>query len=690
MTEPGTPRQLELVANGFELDAAEALAAVTARAAEAPIAMIHILDEGQLRLIGGRALPPGWSVQQRVPAEQTLADVVLRGPAPVVVADITTDPRVPAAAPVRAAGIRSYAGYGIRDRDGHVVGVCAVMDYHPRQWAPEHLAGVEDGARACTAFIAQRDAATEADATRRFLDALLDALPSGVIATNAEARIVFTNRAARWMFGGPPEGAELRTWAAQTPVYATGGESIPVEKGPLMRALRGEQVRDLEMRTGRPGERSRLVLGDALPITGHRGERLGSVLAAQDVTDLRRAQRFRACDLAVARALNEAPSFEEAGTRTLAAIVACLHWPRGELWMVDEEAGALRPAAWFQDPGHPTPVWMPERRGPGEGLVGRAWQDGAPIWVRDTGADPMTARAANAGLPSAMAVPVQSAGRIEAVLGFFADVVEDPEDALIALLQGVAAQIGEYLGRRRAEQLQLALARSTDDYVALVGHELRTPMTSVNAYTEMLLDPRGTELDADTRQGLTVIHRNSQRVLHIIDELLDLAALELGHATFACERCDLAELAREAAGALHETAVSAALTLDVRTPESCPVEADPRRLRQVIDILLGNAIAYSPDGGRIEVRVEIAAGVAELTVTDSGIGIPPEEREQVFTRFFRSSRAREHRIPGAGLALAVSRAIVGRHQGSIHLLPSVDPGTAIQVRLPASCPVPPA
>jgi signal transduction histidine kinase len=135
--------------------------------------------------------------------------------------------------------------------------------------------------------------------------------------------------------------------------------------------------------------------------------------------------------------------------------------------------------------------------------------------------------------------------------------------------------------------------------------------------------------------------------------------------------------------ALRETAEAAGLTIHARLPIECPLPGDPGRLRQVIDTLLGNAIAYSPEGGHITIAAATSGGVAELVVTDPGIGIPDDERDQLFNRFYRSSRTRERRIPGAGLALAVSRAIVERHDGSIRLLPRPGPGTTVQVRLPA-------
>jgi hypothetical protein len=133
---------------------------------------------------------------------------------------------------------------------------------------------------------------------------------------------------------------------------------------------------------------------------------------------------------------------------------------------------------------------------------------------------------------------------------------------------------------------------------------------------------------------------------------------------------------------------AAGLALRTALPESLHVTGDPERLRQVIDNLLANAIKYSPDGGDIEVTLHHDGYAAELVVADTGIGIPPAERDQLFERFYRSSRTRERSIPGAGLSLAISRAIVRRHEGSIALAPGTSPGTRIVVRLPLAPPSP--
>jgi signal transduction histidine kinase len=268
------------------------------------------------------------------------------------------------------------------------------------------------------------------------------------------------------------------------------------------------------------------------------------------------------------------------------------------------------------------------------------------------------------------------------VLTAFADTIEDPEDELVALMSGIAAHIGQFLEHRLVEDLQRQLVRSKDEYLALIGHELRTPLTSISAYTELLREADTATLAADGPAMLEVIDRNTAQLRRIIDELLELSALDTGHAPVQAAPVDLADLLRDAVAAARTTIDGGALTIGTDLPDRLVLPGDQRRLRQIVDNLLGNAVKYSPDGGRITVRLRTAGRAAELTISDTGIGVSPEEREQMFARLYRTSRARDRAIPGNGLGLALARAVVERHHGAIELAAHEGPGTTVRVRLP--------
>jgi signal transduction histidine kinase len=372
-------------------------------------------------------------------------------------------------------------------------------------------------------------------------------------------------------------------------------------------------------------------------------------------------------------------------------VATTLGWPHAELWLVDEAHCVLRPAAYWTDPGRPA-VQPPPELAEGHGVAGTAWKIGEPIWIPDIAAVPDAIRVQTddpsrlSGLHAALAIPVLSANRTLGVLTVFADIAEEPQDSLIALLSGIAAHVGQFLERRRAEELLLQLAQTKDEYIALVGHELRTPLTSIAAYTQLLVDADDATLRAEGRDLLDVVRRNNDQLRRIIDDLLDLAALDAGHATIDPRRIDLGELVADALDAIGLAASEKHLTFETSVAREAYVDGDRMRLRQVVDNVLSNAVKYTQDRGRVEVVLQSYPDSAVLTVSDNGIGVPEAERERIFQRFFRSSLARSRGIPGTGLGLAITRTILHRHGGTITIAHHDEPdtGTTVTIRIPTA------
>src|SRR4029453_5042926 len=223
-------------------------------------------------------------------------------------------------------------------------------------------------------------------------------------------------------------------------------------------------------------------------------------------------------------------------------------------------------------------------------------------------------------LHTALAIPGGDGYEPLGVLVSFADSIEDPEDEVVALMSGIAAHIGQFVERRLVEDLQRQLARSENEYLALVGHEMRTPLTAISAYTEILRESDPATLAADGPAMLEVIERNTAQLRHIIDELLALSALDTGHVTVQTTPVDLAEAVREALVCTSSAIDGGPLSLDADLPDALVVPGDRGLLRQIVDNLLGNAVKYSPDGGRISVSLRPAGRAAELAVSGPGIG----------------------------------------------------------------------
>ena len=236
---------------------------------------------------------------------------------------------------------------------------------------------------------------------------------------------------------------------------------------------------------------------------------------------------------------------------------------------------------------------------------------------------------------------------------------------------------------RMARQVQATL-QSQQDLVANVSHELKTPLTSIQGYSQALLD--GTARDAAAQhRAATIIHEETGRMRRLVDELLELARLESGQVHLARERVDMAELVRDSAARFAGVAEKTGGALDTQVPSTLPVMGDLDRLSQVLGNLVDNALKHSRDageGGRVLISGETRGEWVLCSVTDNGPGIPAEELPRIFERFYQVEKSRVRRGGGAGLGLAIAREIVEGHGGCL-LAESVEGlGTRITMKLP--------
>ncbi len=249
----------------------------------------------------------------------------------------------------------------------------------------------------------------------------------------------------------------------------------------------------------------------------------------------------------------------------------------------------------------------------------------------------------------------------------------------------------ERAARAEAETVQRLLAEQNerlreldqlkDEFVSLVSHELRTPLTSIRGYVELLLEEEG-QLDDDQRRFLEIVNRNTERLLALVADLLFLAQIDAGKPAIELGSVDLNLIVEECVEASSPVADSKGIDLLLLTRRLPKLHGDPVRLAQVLDNLVSNALKFTPNGGSVEVRLRAEEGLAVLEVDDTGLGIPEEEQERLFERFFRSSNAIESAIPGTGLGLTITKAIIERHGGSIEVESAANTGTTVRVRLP--------
>jgi signal transduction histidine kinase len=267
--------------------------------------------------------------------------------------------------------------------------------------------------------------------------------------------------------------------------------------------------------------------------------------------------------------------------------------------------------------------------------------------------------------------------------------LRERERELLSVMAGIAAgaiQKARLLEREQEMRERLEeLDTIKTEFVSSVSHELRTPLTSILGYLEMLTEGVGGELTADQERVLRVIDRNSQRLLILIEELLIMSRLESGSFRLSMAPVSVGALIHGAYQAVLPDLMARALEVDIEVATDVGVvQGDHAQLDRVLINLLTNAIKFTPDGGRIAVSARREDDWVLVEVADTGIGIPVEDQDKIFDRFFRSSSIAELAVPGTGLGLWITKTIIEEHGGEIGVTSEPGEGTQITVRLPAT------
>ena len=242
--------------------------------------------------------------------------------------------------------------------------------------------------------------------------------------------------------------------------------------------------------------------------------------------------------------------------------------------------------------------------------------------------------------------------------------------------------------QRRSEEVE-AESRAKDEFLAMLGHELRNPLGAMSAAAHVLDMAAAPERDS-TALARRVIVRQLRHITRLVDDLLDVSRVTSGKIQIARRPVDAAAAVANCIAALHASGAVNRHTINV-TVVPVWVDADDVRLDQIVNNVVVNALKYTPEGGRIDVSVEAIEAEAIIRVRDTGIGIPPELLPRVFDLFVQGGRAIERTQGGLGIGLTLVRRLVELHGGSVHVSSGgVGQGSAFTVRLPAVAPSPQA
>jgi PAS domain S-box-containing protein len=242
---------------------------------------------------------------------------------------------------------------------------------------------------------------------------------------------------------------------------------------------------------------------------------------------------------------------------------------------------------------------------------------------------------------------------------------------------GAVVAFSDITERREVERMK-------DEFISLISHELRTPLTSINGYVALLLEGEAGPLAEEQREFLTIVRKNADRLMGLVNELLDLSRIEAGKVELNRARLDLGPLIRDVASSLRLQIEAKGQQLELDLADDLPsVWADPDRVTQILTNLVSNAHKYTPAGGSIFVRARGQDGRVRVEVRDTGIGLAPDEQAQLFTRFFRARNKATREVGGTGLGLAITRSLIELHGGEISVTSAPGQGSTFCCTLPA-------
>ena len=226
------------------------------------------------------------------------------------------------------------------------------------------------------------------------------------------------------------------------------------------------------------------------------------------------------------------------------------------------------------------------------------------------------------------------------------------------------------------------------EFVSMVSHELRTPLTSIKGYVDLVVDGEAGEINETQRGFLSIVQSNTDRLIALINDLLDISRIESGKIQLKPTVMPLDQVIREVATSLRKQIDDKKINLELVLPQGpLKVKGDQARITQILTNLLSNAYKFTPAGGKINVSAKRTDGQVQVNVTDSGIGISAQDQQRLFTKFFRVDSSVTQEAGGTGLGLAITKSIVEMHGGKMWVKSKLGKGSTFSFTLPAVAPV---
>src|SRR5437763_3148338 len=520
------------------------------------------------------------------------------------------------------------------------------------------------------AYLRDITARKEGEEAGRTLAAIIESSEDAIISKDLDGKITSWNQAAERLYGYTSDEGIGKPITILIPP-----ERQSEEPQILERIRRGERVDHYETVRRRKDGTLFDISATVSPIKDENGQVIGASKIARDITERIQIERRRAAQYAVASLLAGSWSLAQAGPRIVESIDAIGNWVSGSIWLRDKDGEQLHcETTWHRDEpklDNFAKVTQDVTLKGSRGLPGRVVSSEKPAWIRDVTQDsnfPRATAAAAANLRGAFAFPLCAEGEVNGVLELFSLETVQPDDDLLSLVEALGSQIGLFVHRRKIEeelQRQKEVAEhanaAKDRFLANLSHELRTPLTPILIWAGGMVNEAG--LPPEIGEGLEMVCRNVELEARLIDDLLDLTRITRGKLQLHLRKSDAHDLLGHAMDIVRNDLAARQLNVSVELFASDHhVLADASRLQQVFWNVLRNASKFTPERGAVTVRTFNPQPQAlKIEISDTGVGIESEDLEKIFDAFEQAGA----RLEGLGLGLAISKAIVELHHGSI-------------------------
>jgi len=527
-----------------------------------------------------------------------------------------------------------------------------------------------NGSPIFTAYLRDITERKRAEETNRRLAAIIESSGDAIISKDLDELVTSWNKEAERLFGYSADEIIGKPITVLVPP-----DRHNEELGIIERLRQGERVLRYETVYFRKDGTALNVSLAVWPIKDETGNVIGASKIARDITERIRTERRRTTQYAVTNLLAASWTLAEVATELLEAMALSGDWAFAAIWTYDEAADGLRCRNVWHEASERVKkfsdlslvITLPE----GQGLPGRVWNSKKPTWVYDVTRDPNFPRApyaAAADLHGGFAFPLFFQGEIDGIMELFSHNVVEPDEDLLQMVEALGSQIGLFIARGRiVQELQRhkenagAASTAKDRFLGLLTDKLRAPLTPVLTWAGKIAEQ--SDLRPDVQQGLKMVRGNVELEMRLIEDVLDLSWIARGKLTLQLRKADAHELLQSALEIVRSDIEQRHLTPFVALEASRhALVADEPRLQQVFWSVLHNACKFTPENGTVSVRsYNPSPRRITIEISDNGIGIEPRFVEKVFYAFEQADSQSE----GLGLGLAISKAIVEMHSGTI-------------------------